>query len=150
MFWAWACAAYLTFHRRTNAVFAEFELTADQFVLLTASNEVDCATQKDLMPEPTLTQTLSVRCSADWSDAALSHVDGTLPTGAWSVSLTDAGWTMQRRAMDASATIRESWRTTSRQTTCRSYSACSRESPGTWMPSSFLSTTNRRARRLSM
>ncbi len=49
MFWAWACAAYLTFHRRTNAVFAEFELTADQFVLLTALTEVDCATQKDLM-----------------------------------------------------------------------------------------------------
>src|SRR4051812_17703450 len=41
-------AAYLTMHRRSNAEFAPFDLTADQFVLLTALAEGDGVTQKEL------------------------------------------------------------------------------------------------------
>ena len=41
-------AAYLTMHRRANAEFARFGLTADQFVLLTALAEADGVTQKEL------------------------------------------------------------------------------------------------------
>ena len=41
-------AAYLTMHRRANAEFARFGLTADQFVLLTALAERDEVMQKEL------------------------------------------------------------------------------------------------------
>ena len=42
-------SAYLTFHRRANAVFARFKLTSDQFVLLTVLAEADGVTQGELM-----------------------------------------------------------------------------------------------------
>lgn len=41
-------AAYLPMHRRANAEFAQFGLTADQFVILTALAEGGEATQKEL------------------------------------------------------------------------------------------------------
>ena len=41
--------AYLTMHRRANAEFARFGLTADQFVILTALAEGDGVTQKELV-----------------------------------------------------------------------------------------------------
>ncbi len=42
-------AAYLTMHRRANAEFARFHLTADQFVILTALAAEDGVTQKELV-----------------------------------------------------------------------------------------------------
>jgi DNA-binding MarR family transcriptional regulator len=42
-------AAYLALHRRTNACFAKYGVTADQFVLLSALADEDAVTQQDLV-----------------------------------------------------------------------------------------------------
>ena len=41
--------AYLSMHRRANANFARYGLTADQYVVLTALARAGSATQQDLM-----------------------------------------------------------------------------------------------------
>jgi DNA-binding MarR family transcriptional regulator len=42
-------AAYLTLHRQTNDCFAKDEVTADQFVLLSALADADAVTQQELV-----------------------------------------------------------------------------------------------------
>jgi DNA-binding MarR family transcriptional regulator len=44
-------SAYLTFHRRANAHFEQFGVTADQFVVLTLLAEEDGVTQRDLVAQ---------------------------------------------------------------------------------------------------
>ncbi len=41
-------AAYLALHRRTDAAFAEYGMTADQFVLLATLHRGDALTQREL------------------------------------------------------------------------------------------------------
>src|SRR5579871_6221130 len=101
-------AAYLTFHRRANAVFAQFHLTADQFVLLTALTEVDGPTQQELMrrtnSDPNTISEMLRRLEQRGFVTRRRHAsDGR----AWSVSLTDAGQRVHRQAMSASAALRE-------------------------------------------
>jgi DNA-binding MarR family transcriptional regulator len=101
-------AAYLTMHRWSNAAFAKFELTADQFVLLTVLAESDGVMQKELA------------CRASSDANTMSEMLGRLERRglivrerhaddgrALRVSLTEAGRVAQRRAMAGTVALRE-------------------------------------------
>lgn len=94
-------AAYLTMHRRANAVFARFELTADQFVLLTALADGDGVTQKNLAErihsDPNTMSEMLGRLERRGLVARDRNADD---RRALSVSLTEAGRAAQRRAME--------------------------------------------------
>jgi DNA-binding MarR family transcriptional regulator len=101
-------AAYLTMHRRANAVFARFGLTADQFVLLTALAEGDGVTQKELVrranSDPNTVSEMLGRLERRGLILRERHADD---GRALQVSLTEAGRAAQRRAMEGSASLRE-------------------------------------------
>ena len=64
-------AAYLMFHRQSDAAFAPYGVTADQFVLLARLSEGESLTQKEFairMPsDPSTVRTMLVCCkSGDW------------------------------------------------------------------------------------
>jgi DNA-binding MarR family transcriptional regulator len=92
-------AAYLTMHRRANAEFARFGLTADQFVLLTTLAEADGVTQKELVRR--------TASDANTMSEMLGRLEGRLLIArerdaddgrARRVSLTASGRELQRRA----------------------------------------------------
>ncbi len=101
-------AAYLTFHRRANAEFARFGLTADQFVLLTALDAGDGVTQKELVrrtaSDPNTMSEMLGRLERRGLVVRERHSgDGR----ARRVSLTEQGREVQRRAWDGSAASRD-------------------------------------------
>jgi DNA-binding MarR family transcriptional regulator len=101
-------AAYLTMHRRANAVLAPFGLTADQFVLLTALAEGDGVTQKELgrrtTSDPNTMSEMLGRLQRRGLVVRERHAqDGR----ALRVSLTAAGRAAQRRAMEGTVAFRE-------------------------------------------
>ena len=90
--------AYLSMHRQANAQFAQFGVTADQFVLLTALAEEDAVTQQDLVrrchSDPNTVRAMLVRLEKLGLVARGPHAtDGR----ARSVVLTDPGRDTQRR-----------------------------------------------------
>ncbi len=101
-------AAYLTMHRRANAVLAPFGLTADQFVLLTALAEEDGVTQKELArrasSDPNTLSEMLGRLQRRGLVVRERHADD---GRALRVSLTEAGRSAQRRAMKGTAAFRE-------------------------------------------
>jgi DNA-binding MarR family transcriptional regulator len=101
-------AAYLTMHRRSNAAFAEFGLTADQFVLLTALAEGDAVTQKELTrrasSDPNTMSEMLGRMEQRRLIVRERHADD---GRALRVSLTEVGREAQRRAMKGTIALRE-------------------------------------------
>jgi DNA-binding MarR family transcriptional regulator len=99
-------AAYLTMHRRANAVFARFELTADQFVLLTALAGGDGVTQKELAQrihsDP---NTMSEMLGRLERRGLILRDRNAGDRRALRVSLTEAGCAAQRRAMEGVASF---------------------------------------------
>ena len=97
-------AAYLMMHRRANAVFSRFGLTADQFVLLTALAGGDRVTQKELTrlthSDPNTISEMLGRLERRGLIRRERHADD---GRALSVSLTEDGWAAQRRAMEGVA-----------------------------------------------
>ena len=97
-------AAYLTMHRRANAVFTRFGLTADQFVLLTALAGGDGVTQKELArrthSDPNTMSEMLGRLERRGLILRERHADD---GRALRVSLTEAGWAAQRWAMEGVA-----------------------------------------------
>ncbi len=97
-------AAYLMMHRRANAVFSRFGLTADQFVLLTALAGGDGVTQKELArrthSDPNTMSEMLGRLERRGLILRERHADD---GRALRVSLTEAGWAAQRRAMEGVA-----------------------------------------------
>jgi DNA-binding MarR family transcriptional regulator len=87
-------------HRRANAVFARFELTADQFVVLTALAGGDGVTQKDLAQrihsDPNTMSEMLGRLERRGFIVRDRHADD---RRALRVTLTQAGCAAQRRAM---------------------------------------------------
>jgi MarR family transcriptional regulator, lower aerobic nicotinate degradation pathway regulator len=101
-------AAYLTMHRRANAAFAKFGLTADQFVLLTVLAEGDGVMQKELTrcanSDPNTMSEMLGRLERRGLIVRERHAaDGR----ALRVSLTEAGREAQRRAMEGTVALRE-------------------------------------------
>ncbi len=97
-------AAYLTMHRRANAEFARFGLTADQFVILTALAEGDGATQKQLVGRTdsdanTVSEMLGRLERRGFVTRERDAADGRVRR----VSLTERGREVQRRARDGIA-----------------------------------------------
>jgi DNA-binding MarR family transcriptional regulator len=93
--------AYLTMHRRANADFARFGLTADQFVLLTVLAEGDGVTQKEIArridSDPNSTSEMLGRLERQGLVVRERHAtDGR----ARIVRLTDQGRELQRRAWE--------------------------------------------------
>jgi DNA-binding MarR family transcriptional regulator len=101
-------AAYLTMHRRANAAFAEFGLTADQFVLLTVLAEGDGVTQKELArrasSDPNTMSEMLGRLEQRRLIVRERHADD---GRALRVSLTEVGREAQRRAMEGTIALRE-------------------------------------------
>lgn len=100
--------AYLALHRRTNAAFAGFGLTADQFVLLTALAEEGGATQKELVrrtgSDPNTMSEMLARLEARGLVLRKRHAaDGR----ARSVSLTEEGRRVQALLWEASVPLRD-------------------------------------------
>ena len=97
-------AAYLMMHRRANAVFSRFGLTADQFVLLTALAGGEGVTQKELArlthSDPNTISEMLGRLERRGLIRRERHADD---GRALSVSLTEDGWAAQRRAMEGVA-----------------------------------------------
>ncbi len=99
--------AYMALHRRTNAAFAGFGLTADQFVLLTALAEEDGVTQKELVrrtgSDPNTMSEMLARLESRGLILRRRHAsDGR----ARSVGLTEEGRRIQARLWEASAPLR--------------------------------------------
>ena len=101
-------AAYLTMHRRSNAAFAEFGLTADQFVLLGVLAGGDGITQKELArltsSDPNTMSEMLGRLERRGLVARERHADD---GRALRVSLTEAGRVAQRRALEGTVALRE-------------------------------------------
>jgi DNA-binding MarR family transcriptional regulator len=90
--------AYLTMHRRFNALFADHEVTADQFVLLTLLAEEDGITQRELARRcgsdaNTITAMLNRLQRLELIERRTHATDGR----AWCVALTDTGRQLQAR-----------------------------------------------------
>ena len=97
-------AAYLTMHRRANAEFSRFGLTADQFVLLTALAGGGGVTQKELARlTHTGPNTISEMLGRLWRRGLIRRERHADDGRALSVSLTEGGWAAQRRAMEVVA-----------------------------------------------
>jgi DNA-binding MarR family transcriptional regulator len=100
-------AAYLTMHRRANAEFARFGLTADQFVLLTALAERDEVTQKELACRTASdANTMSEMLGRLERRGLIARERDADDGRARRVSLTASGRESQRRAWDGVATFR--------------------------------------------
>jgi DNA-binding MarR family transcriptional regulator len=89
--------AYLSMHRRANANFARYGLTADQYVVLTALARAGSATQQDLVrrvhSDPNTVRAILVRLEGQGLVARASHAtDGR----ARAVTLTERGAALQR------------------------------------------------------
>jgi DNA-binding MarR family transcriptional regulator len=100
--------AYLAMHRRADAVFARFGVTADQFVLLAALTEAAGLTQQDLA------RRMSSDASTVWAMLALLEERGLVVRAAhphdrrarW-VSLTPKGRRAFQRMAEESQGLRE-------------------------------------------
>ena len=99
-------AAYLTMHRRANAEFARFGLTADQFVILTALAEGDEVTQKELARRTASDANTMSEMLGRLEQRGLIARERDADDGrARRVSLTASGREVQRRAWDGIATF---------------------------------------------
>ena len=100
--------AYLTLHRRSDAVFAEYGITADQFVLLATLARSQAMTQRELaarMPsDPSTVRAMLVLLEKQGLVTREAH-----PTDARArtVSLTRAGVRTYQQAFDAGQEIRD-------------------------------------------
>ena len=100
--------AYLTLHRRSDVVFAEFGITADQFVLLATLARGQAMTQRELaarMPsDPSTVRAMLVLLEKQGLVTREAH-----PTDARArtVSLTRAGVRTYQQAFDAGQEIRD-------------------------------------------
>lgn len=101
-------SAYLTLHRRSDAVFAEHGITADQFVLLATLARGQAMTQRELaarMPsDPSTVRAMLVLLEKQGLVSREAH-----PTDARArtVSLTKAGVRAFQRAFDAGQEVRD-------------------------------------------
>ncbi len=101
-------AAYLVLHRRSDARFAEFDVTADQFVLLAALSENDALTQRELSDrissDPSTIRAMLVLLEGNGLVKRDSH-----PTDlrAKTVSLTAAGKRKLKKLWSAGQSIRD-------------------------------------------
>ena len=89
--------AYLSMHRRANANFARYGLTADQYVVLTALARAGSATQQDLVrrchSDPNTVRSILLRMEKQGFVTRSPHAtDGR----ARAVALTEAGAALQR------------------------------------------------------
>ena len=100
--------AYLTLHRRSDAVFVEYEITADQFVLLATLARGRAITQRELaarMPsDPSTVRAMLVLLEKQGLVAREAH-----PTDARArmVSLTKTGVRTYQQAFDAGQELRD-------------------------------------------
>ena len=100
--------AYLTLHRRSDAVFAKYGITADQFVLLATLARGQAMTQRELaarMPsDPSTVRAMLVLLEKQGLVARDAH-----PTDARArtVSLTKAGARTFQQAFDAGQQVRD-------------------------------------------
>ena len=100
-------AAYLTMHRRANAEFARFGLTADQFVLLTALAEAGGVTQKELARRTASDANTMSEMLGRLEQRGLIARERDADDGrARRVSITASGREVQRRAWDGVTTFR--------------------------------------------
>ena len=100
--------AYLTLHRRSDAVFVEYGITADQFVLLATLARGQAMTQRELaarMPsDPSTVRAMLVLLEKQGLVAREAH-----PTDARArmVSLTKSGVRTYQQAFDAGQELRD-------------------------------------------
>lgn len=99
--------AYLPFHRRADAEFAQFRLTADQFVLLTVLADEDGVTQRELAQrvysDPNTVGEMLDRLEKRKLIRRERHpTDGR----AWCIWLTPQGRKVQRLAFDRTEHLR--------------------------------------------
>ncbi len=100
--------AYLTMHRRSDVVFAEHSITADQFVLLATLSRGQAMTQRELaarMPsDPSTVRAMLVLLEKQGLVARVAH-----PTDARArtVSLTRAGTRKFQEAWNAGQSVRD-------------------------------------------
>jgi DNA-binding MarR family transcriptional regulator len=101
-------AAYLTLHRRANAIFANQGVTADQFVLLTLLAAEDGVTQQDLVrrssSDPNTVGAMLTLLERQGLVARSPHAHD---RRARCVELTAEGRAAQRRLWEASQPFRE-------------------------------------------
>lgn len=101
-------AAYLALHRRTNARFSQYGVTADQFVLLAALSETQAVTQRQLAErissDPSTVRAMLVLLEARGYVKRESH-----PTDlrAKTVSLSSAGKRILNKLWKAGQPIRD-------------------------------------------
>lgn len=101
-------SAYLTLHRRSDAVFVEYGITADQFVLLATLARGQAMTQRELaarMPsDPSTVRAMLVLLEKQGLVSREAH-----PTDARArtVSLTKAGVRVFQRAFEAGQEVRD-------------------------------------------
>ncbi len=101
-------AAYLALHRRTNARFAELDVTADQFVLLASLSDGQALTQSELAKrissDPSTLRAMLVLLEGNGFVKRDSHPsDGRAKT----VALTSAGKRMHKKLWKAGQPIRD-------------------------------------------
>ena len=100
-------SAYLTLHRRSDAVFAEYGITADQFVLLATLTRGQAMTQRELaarMPsDPSTVRAMLVLLENQELVKREAHPED---ARARTVSLTNAGVRIHRQAFEASQEVR--------------------------------------------
>lgn len=101
-------SAYLTLHRRSDAVFMEYGITADQFVLLATLARGQAMTQRELaarMPsDPSTVRAMLLLLERQGLVSRAAH-----PTDARArtVSLTEAGVRSFQRAFEAGQEVRD-------------------------------------------
>lgn len=101
-------SAYLTLHRRSDAVFVEYGITADQFVLLAALARGQAMTQRELatrMPsDPSTVRAMLVLLEKQGLVSRAAH-----PTDARArtVTLTKSGQRMFQQAFEAGQEVRD-------------------------------------------
>ena len=100
--------AYLTLHRRSDAVFSEFGITADQFVLLATLARGQAVTQRDLAArmtsDPSTVRAMLVLLEKQGLVAREAHP---ADARALTVKLTQAGARTWRQAFAAGQTVRD-------------------------------------------
>ena len=100
--------AYLTLHRRSDAVFVDYGITADQFVLLATLARGQAITQRELAarmpPDPSTVRAMLVLLEKQGLVTREAH-----PTDARArtVSLTKAGVRTFQKAFDAGQEVRD-------------------------------------------
>ncbi|WP_146533294.1 MarR family winged helix-turn-helix transcriptional regulator [Rubripirellula reticaptiva] len=101
-------AAYLALHRRTDARFAEHQVTADQFVLLAALANGEALTQRELSDQissdPSTVRAMLVLLEANGFVKRESHPSD---ARAKTVKLTAAGKRMNKKLWKAGQPIRD-------------------------------------------